>query len=58
MAKKNWIGKLKKGTLTAQARCAGMSVAAFCAQPKSKLSPLARKRCAARKTLMKLSKRR
>ena len=43
MAKK-WIGKLKKGALTAQAKRKGMSVAAFCAQPKSKLSTLAQRR--------------
>jgi len=41
---KRWIQKLKKGTLTRQAKSAGMSTAAFCAQPKSKLSPLAQKR--------------
>ena len=41
---KNWIGKLKKGTLTAQAKRAGMSTGAFCAQPKKKLSPIAQKR--------------
>jgi len=43
MAEK-WIGKLKKGALTAQAQRAGMSVAAYCAQPKSKLSKLAQRR--------------
>jgi len=41
---KNWIGKLKKGTLTAQAKRAGMSVAAYCAQSKKKLSKLAQRR--------------
>ena len=41
---KSWIGKLKKGALTAQAKRAGKSVAAYCAQPKSKLSALAQKR--------------
>ena len=44
MASKNWIGKLKKGALTAQAKRAGMTVAQYCAQPKSKLSALAQKR--------------
>jgi hypothetical protein len=44
MAKKNWIGKLKKGALTAQAKRAGMTVAQYCAQPKKKLSTLAQKR--------------
>lgn len=42
--KKNWIGNLKKGALTAQAKRAKMSVAQYCAQPKSKLSNLAQKR--------------
>jgi hypothetical protein len=41
---KNWIAKLKKGALTAQAKRAGMSVAAYCAQPKTELSSLAQKR--------------
>lgn len=40
----NWIGKLKKGTLTAQAKRAKMTTAQFCAQPKKKLSPLAQRR--------------
>lgn len=44
MAKKNWIGNLKKGTLTAQAKRKKMTPAQFCAQPKSKLSKLAQKR--------------
>jgi hypothetical protein len=44
MAKKKWIQKLKKGALTAQANRSGMSVAQYCAQSKSKLSGLARKR--------------
>ena len=39
-----WIGKLKKGTLTAQAKRAGKSTAAFCAQSKNKLSAIAQKR--------------
>lgn len=39
-----WIGKLKKGTLTAQAKRKSMTPAQFCAQPKSKLSSLAKKR--------------
>ena len=41
---KNWIGKLKKGALTVQAKRAGMSTAAFCAQSKNKLSAIAQKR--------------
>ena len=41
---KNWIGKLKKGTLTAQAKRAKMSVGTFCGQSKKKLSPIAQKR--------------
>jgi len=41
---KNWIGKLKKGTLTAQAKRAGMTPGQYCAQSKNKLSPLAQKR--------------
>jgi hypothetical protein len=44
MAKNGWIGKLKKGALTSQAKRSGMSVAKFCSQPKSKLSSIARKR--------------
>jgi hypothetical protein len=39
-----WIGKLKKGALTAMAKRKGMSCSEFCAQPKSKLSAIARKR--------------
>lgn len=39
-----WIGKLKKGALTSQAKRAGMTVAQYCAQPKKKLSGLARRR--------------
>jgi hypothetical protein len=39
-----WIGKLKKGALTRQAKAKGMTCAQFCAQPKSKLSKLAQKR--------------
>ena len=39
-----WIGKLKKGTLTAQSKRAGKTPGAFCAQPKNKLSPIAQKR--------------
>jgi hypothetical protein len=38
----NWIGKLKKGALTAQAKRSGMSISKFCSQPK--LSGIARKR--------------
>jgi len=54
----NWIGKLKKGALTAQAKSHGMTPAAFCAQPKPKLSKIAQKRCVTRKTLMRLGKKR
>jgi len=56
--KKKWIQKadIKKGALKAMAARAGFpSWKAFCAQPKEKLSPLARKRCALAKTLGKLN---
>lgn len=43
-SKDNWIGKLKKGALTKQAKRKKMTPAQFCAQPKRKLSRLARKR--------------
>jgi hypothetical protein len=47
----DWIkGAIKKpGALTAQAKAAGMSLAAFCSQ--KNLSPKAKRRCALRKTL-------
>jgi len=55
--KKKWIQKagIKEGALTEMAKRAGFSTwRAYCAQPKSKLSPLARKRCQLAKTLTQL----
>lgn len=45
-AKRKWIqGAIKNpGALTKSAKAKGMSVAAYCAQPKSKLSATSRKR--------------
>lgn len=57
--KKKWIQKadIKEGALTEMAKRAGFaSWKAYCAQPKEKLSPLARKRCALAKTLTKFKK--
>lgn len=46
MAKKNWIsGAIKKpGTLTRMAKKKGMTPASYCAQPKNKLSTVAKRR--------------
>lgn len=53
---KNWIkGAIKApGSLTAQAKSAGMSLNAFCAQ--KDLSSKTQKRCSLRKTLMGFKK--
>jgi len=56
---KKWIAgaDIKKGALTQMAKTAGFtSWRSFCAQPKSKLSPLARRRCALAQTLTRLSR--
>lgn len=45
----------KPGALTAQAKAAGMSLGAFCAQ--SNLSSKTKRRCALRKTLMGFKKK-
>jgi hypothetical protein len=56
MAKKKWIaGAIKNpGALTAQAARVGMTPTQFCSQPKSKLSPLAQRRCTLMRTLKKV----
>lgn len=54
---KKWIAgaNIKKGALTRQAKAAGFtSWRSFCAQPKGKLSSLARRRCALARTLTRL----
>lgn len=56
---KKWIqaANIKEGALTNMAKQAGFSTwRAYCAQPASKLSPLAKKRCALAKTLTRISK--
>lgn len=55
MAKKKWIQKLKKGTLTAKAKRAGKSIGAYCAQ--GNLSTTSKRQCNAARTLAKLRKR-
>jgi hypothetical protein len=56
---KKWIPKLKKGALGRMAKAAGFtSWRSFCAQPKEKLSPLARRRCALARTLTRISRSR
>ena len=56
MAKK-WIQgmNMKEGALTAQAKAAGMSLDAFCAQ--KDLSGTTKRRCSLRHTLMGFSKK-
>lgn len=57
--KKKWIqaADIKKGALASMAKQAGFPTwRAFCAQPKDKLSPLARKRCALARTLTRISR--
>lgn len=59
--KKKWIAgaDIKEGALKNMAKQAGFtSWQEFCGQPKDKLSPLARRRCALAKTLTKLGGRR
>lgn len=56
---KKWIqgADIKEGALTRMAKQAGFnSWQAFCNQPKDKLTPLARRRCALARTLTKLSR--
>jgi hypothetical protein len=62
MAKKakKWIGKadIKEGALTDMAKQAGFtSWQSYCAQPESKLSPLAKRRCNLAKTLTRIAKK-
>lgn len=56
---KKWIqaANIKEGALTEMAQRAGFSSwRAYCAQPKGKLSPLARKRCTLARTLTRIAK--
>lgn len=57
--KKKWIqaANIKEGALTNMAKAAGFTNwRAFCAQPKSKLSPLAQRRCNLAKTLSRIAR--
>ena len=58
--KKKWIQKagIKEGALTDMAKQAGFSSwRGYCAQPESKLSPLAKRRCALAKTLTRIARK-
>ena len=56
--KKKWIKSAIKrpGALTAKARAAGKTIAAYCASPN--LSALTKRQCALARTLKKMSKKR
>jgi hypothetical protein len=57
--KKKWIQKadIKEGALTNMAEQAGFNTwRSFCAQPASKLSPLAEKRCSLARTLTRIAR--
>ncbi len=56
MAKK-WIQNLHEGTLTKQAKAAGMTVSQFMAHPPKGITTVTKKRIAAANTLAKLRPR-